>query len=105
MKFLVTGRMPLAEGNRLIKSGKLAGTLQAALEAVKPDAVYFGLKDGQRAMYAIVEMSDASQLPAVCEPLFLTFGGDIECIPVMTQQDLGKAGPAIEASVKKFGSQ
>lgn len=27
MKFLLTARMPLAEGNRLIKSGKLAGTL------------------------------------------------------------------------------
>ena len=104
MKFLLTARMPLAEGNRLIKSGKLAGTLQAALESIKPEATYFGLKDGQRTLYAIVEMTDASQLPAMCEPLFLSFGGDIECTPVMTPQDLGKAAPAIEASVKKFGA-
>ena len=104
MKFLLTGRMPLEAGNRMIKSGKLAGALQGVLEAIKPDAVYFGLKDGQRSIFAIVEMSDASQLPAICEPLFLTFGGEIDCIPVMTPQDLAKAGPTIEASVKKFGA-
>jgi hypothetical protein len=104
MKFLLTGKMPIEEGNRLIKSGKLAGVLQAALESIKPEAVYFGLKDGQRTIYLIVEMSDASQIPSICEPLFLSFGGNIELTPLMTQQDLGKAIPGIEAAVKKFGS-
>lgn len=104
MKFLLIAKMPIEEGNRLIKAGKLAGTLQSVLDSIKPEAAYFGLKDGVRTMYLIVEIGEASQLPSICEPLFLGFGGDVEITPVMTQPDLGKAIPGIDAAVKKFGS-
>jgi hypothetical protein len=104
MKFLITATMPVEKGNQMIKHGKLSATVQSVVEALKPEAAYFGLKGGTRAMYLIVEMSDASQLPAIAEPLFLGFDAAIEAIPVMQSQDLMKAGPAIEAAVKKFGA-
>ena len=104
MKFLVIGSMPVEAGNQLAKQGKLASVIQSVLDSIKPEAVYFIAKDGKRTMLMIVEMQDASQLPAIAEPLFLAFNGSVECYPVMLPQDLMKAGPAIEAAAKKFGS-
>src|SRR5580692_11377619 len=104
MKFLLTASMSGEAGNNLAKQGKLGSSIQAVLEAIKPEAVYFGAKDGMRTMYAIVEMQDASQIPSIAEPLFLTMNAKIDLIPVMTPAGLAKAGPSIEAAVKKFGS-
>ena len=104
MKFMVIGSMPTEAGNRLIKSGKLASTMQAMLESIKPEAVYFTERNGKRTVFMIVEMHDASQIPAIAEPMFLGFDGEVEFHPVMLPADLQKAGPGIEAAVKKFGS-
>ena len=50
-----------------------------------------------------VNMQDASQIPALAEPWFLAFQASIDIVPVMTPEDLKKAGPAIEQAVKKYG--
>ena len=42
------------------------------------------------------------QIPAIAEPWFLAFNASIEIHPVMTLDDLAKAGGAIENAVKKF---
>jgi hypothetical protein len=48
-------------------------------------------------------MADVSQIPAVAERLFLWLNADVEFLPVMTPEDLGKAGAAIAAATKKWG--
>jgi hypothetical protein len=48
-------------------------------------------------------MDDASQMPALAEPWFLAFNASVEVLPVMASEDLGRAGPAIENAVKKYG--
>jgi len=50
-----------------------------------------------------VNFDDASKIPAVAEPLFLWLKADLEFIPVMLADDLGRAGSAISAAVKKWG--
>jgi hypothetical protein len=102
MKFLMTAQMSGEAGNQLAKQGKLGTSIQSVLDTIKPEAVYFGAKDGMRTMFAIVEMQDASQIPAIAEPLFLSLNAKIDFIPVMTPADLAKAGPSIEAAAKKF---
>lgn len=47
-------------------------------------------------------MSDASQIPALAEPFFLSMNASVEMYPAMTPEDLMKAGPSIEAAVKKY---
>lgn len=57
--------------------------------------------DGCRGGYVVVNMDDASQIPALAEPLLLGLGSAIQVHPVMSPEDLEKATPAIEQAAKK----
>ena len=85
------------------KNGFVGSTIQSILTDLKPEAVYFTDNNGQRAGFIFLEMQDASQIPAIAEPWFLAFNASLEIHPVMTPEDLAKAGGAIEAAVKKYG--
>ena len=50
----------------------------------------------------VVNVEDASQIPAYAEPWFLTFDADVKFRPVMTVEDLGRAN--LEALGKKWSS-
>ena len=41
-------------------------------------------------------MDDASQIPAIAEPLLIGLDATVEIHPVMTAEDLGRATPVIE---------
>ena len=51
----------------------------------------------------VVDMEDASQIPAVVEPLFLAFGATIEIELVMSPDNFAAAAPAIEQAAHKYG--
>ena len=103
MRFMVTASWPVAAGNAAARAGTLGETVQTILEDIKPEAVYFAAQDGKRTAIMIVDMADASELPAIAEPWFLAFDASVDATPVMLPEDLAKAGPAIESAVKKFG--
>ena len=63
-------------------------TIQAIMEDLKPEAAYFTDVDGDRGGYFIVNMDDASQIPAVLEPLFQALDATIKVHVVMTPEDL-----------------
>jgi len=49
-------------------------------------------------------MEDASQIPAMVEPLFLQVGATLHMQPVMTAEDLrGAAGEALQEMGQKYG--
>ena len=77
--------------------------MESIMEDLKPEAAYFVEDDGRRTGYIVVNIDDPSQIPAVVEPFFLGFNAEVEIHPAMTTEDLGKAGPAIESAVKKYG--
>ncbi len=103
MRFMVTTRVPMETGNALMKEGRLNQTIQSVLEDLKPEAAYFTDVDGARGGYLIVNMDDASQLPAMAEPLFFGLGATIQVHLVMTAEDLQKATPALEQAAQKYG--
>ena len=103
MRFLVKASFEVEAGNALAKKGTLGATVQSILVDLKPEAAYFVAENGKRTAFLIVNMEDASQLPAVAEPWFLAFNASIEATPVMLAEDLAKAGPAIEQAAKKYG--
>lgn len=68
MRFLLKVSMSAEAGNAAVKSGKLGETMAHILKEQTPEAVYFAAVDGLRTGFLVVNMTDASQLPAIAEP-------------------------------------
>ena len=103
MKYIMKVSMPGETANLRIKDPQFAAKMQEALTEVKAEAAYFGTICGDRGGYIIVNIDNASEMPAKAEPFFLWLNAEIDFLPVMTPEDLGKAGPAMEAAVRKWG--
>lgn len=103
MRFLVKVSIPVETGNAMIKSGALPKTIDSILSDLKPEAAYFAEEGGKRTGYIFLDIQEPSQIPAVAEPWFLAFNASVEFHPAMSADDLKRAGPAIEESVKKYG--
>ena len=77
--FAKTGTVALPDFSLPHRSGKRFGqgrkarpeTVQSIVEELNPEAAYFTDMDGARGGYLIINMVDASQIPAMAEPLFL----------------------------------
>ena len=102
MRVLFKISMPVEAGNAAAKDGFKA--IQSILEQQKPEAAYFVAENGKRTGILIINMKDASEIPAIAEPWFLALNAAIEATPVMTPADLQKAAPAITQAVKTYGS-
>jgi hypothetical protein len=103
MRFLLRLRIPNEAGNAMVRDPEFGAKFQSALKDVGAEAAYLSAVDGQRGGFVVVNMDDASRIPAVAEPFFNWLKADVEFIPVMLPDDLAKAGPAINAAVKKWG--
>jgi hypothetical protein len=103
MRFMLSFRVPTEKANAAISDGSFPRTLQSIMEDLKPEAAYFTDVDGARGGYLIINIDDASQLPAMAEPLFFGLGATIEVHLVMTPDDLQKATPALEQAAQKYG--
>ena len=95
MRFMLKFRFPTDQGNTLARDGRLNQTVRSIVEGLNPEAAYFTDVDGARGGYLVINMDDASQIPAMAEPLFLGLGATIELHAVMTPEDLAKADQAI----------
>src|SRR5689334_12747147 len=102
MHFLVKVTIPVEAGNSMVRDPKFGKKLGDILSDLKPKATYFGVDGGQRTMFLIVDVADASRIPAIAEPFWLSFEASVECIPIMTEKDFLKAVPHIERAAKKY---
>jgi hypothetical protein len=104
MRMLLRVSIPVEAGNAAAKAGILGSTIERILADLKPEAVYFFADDnGQRTGSIVFDMQDASQIPAIAEPWFLAFNAKVSLRPVMSPQDLAKAGPSIVHAAEQFG--
>ncbi len=92
MRMLLNISIPHEPFNTAVKDGTAGQKLARIVDEIKPEAVYFTEQHGQRGAIMIVEMSDASKIPALAEPWFLIFNANVEFRVVMTPDDLQKAG-------------
>jgi hypothetical protein len=88
MRTMMKITVPVAPGNKAIRDGSLPRVIQMTLEKLKPEAAYFGLENGKRTGVVFFELADPSQVPVICEPLFMELDAEIELVPVMSAQDL-----------------
>lgn len=104
MRMLLRVSIPVESGNAAAKAGTLGSTIEKILADLKPEAAYFiADDDGNRSGSMVFDMQDQSQIPSVAEPWFLAFNAKVSIRPVMTPQDLAKAGPSIANAAKQFG--
>jgi hypothetical protein len=101
MHFLIRATIPVDAGNAMVK-GDMDATMAKVMGDVRPEAAYFAVADGQRTIFMIVDIAEAAELTRVVEPLWLAFEADVEAMPVLTQDDFGKAGPIIAGVVAKY---
>ena len=88
MRMLLKVSVPVEHGNDAAKSGALQRTIQATIEALKPEAAYFYPEDGKRTAVMVFDMKGSWQLPATVEPLFQALGAGVYLTPVMNGEDL-----------------
>ena len=104
MKYIMKVRMPSGdEGNNLLRDPQFGQKMENILKEVKAEASYWTTICGNRGGYVIVNMEDASEMVAKAEPFFFGFKAEVTFSPVMTMQDLAKAGPAMGAAMKNWG--
>jgi hypothetical protein len=97
---LVHAKLPHEPFNTAVRNGTAGKLIEKILVEIKPEAVYFTEYDGHRGAILIVDIADASKVPAIAEPFFLSFNADVTFHIVMTPEDLGRAG--LEAIGQKW---
>src|SRR5919202_2423417 len=103
MRIMIAFSIQPDKGDALIKEGRIGETMQSILEDLQPEAAYFTDVDGTRGGYLVVNMEDASQIPAMTEPLLLGLGATVHMQPVMTAEDLrGAAGESLQQMGQKY---
>jgi hypothetical protein len=104
MRMLLRVSIPVETGNAAAKAGTLGTTIERILADLKPEAVYFFADDdGKRTGSIVFDMKDASQIPGIAEPWFLSFNAQVTFRPVMNPQDLATAGPSIAKAAQQYG--
>jgi len=92
MRILLTATLPHHKFNAAVKDGTVGAKIGKILDAIKPESVYFTEFCGKRTAVLVVDLPDASKIPALAEPWFLTFEADVQIHPCMTPDDLKHAG-------------
>ena len=90
MRMMLKVAIPVEVGNKASKDGSLPRTIQSTLDRLKPEAAYFLAEDGKRTALFFFNMQDASQIPAIAEPLFMGMNASLTMLPVMNAEDLQK---------------
>lgn len=101
MRFLLKITAPNESFNDFVRNGTVGAKMQQILAETKPEAAYFTEMNGKRTAILIVNLVNVSEIPAFAEPWFLLFNAEVEFHPVMSGEDLGKAG--LEELGKKWG--
>jgi hypothetical protein len=92
MRMLINVEIPHEPFNTAVRHGTVGATIRRILEEIKPEAIYFTEQNGHRGATLIVNVDQASQIPALAEPWFLNFNADCQFRIAMTPEDLEQAG-------------
>ncbi len=90
MRTLLRARMDTRAANEAFRNGTLGKVVEGLMTQLKPEAAYFTALDGGRSAILVFDMQDPSQMPAICEQLFLELEAEVELHPVMNADDLKK---------------
>ena len=90
MRMMLKVQLPVESGNEAVRTGRIGEVLAAVVPRLQPEAMYFGVEDGERTAYAFFQLEDPSVIPVIAEPLFQNLDASIHLAPVMTLDELQK---------------
>src|SRR5215207_5050483 len=88
MRMMLKVTFPTEVGNRVLQDGSFSKIMEDTMSRLKPEAAYFVADKGRRCAMLFFDMRDASDIPAIAEPLFVGLHAEIEFLPVMNVDDL-----------------
>ena len=91
MRMLMNITIPPEPFNTAVRDGSAGLTIKRILEETKPESVYFTERDGERGAVLIVNVVNASDIPALAEPWYLSFEAAVEFRVAMTPDDLTRS--------------
>jgi len=92
MHILLNVSIPHEDFNAAVRDGSVGQKLKRILDDLRPEAAYFTEMHGQRGVVLVVDLPDASKIPALAEPCFLTFRANVEFKMIMSPIELANAG-------------
>lgn len=98
MRMLLRATMDTQKSNDAVRNGQVPDLVKAMMDQLKPEAAYFTADRGRRSFLFVFDMTDSSQLPPICEPLFQQLGADITVQPCMNVEDLQRGLNAVGSS-------
>ena len=101
MRMMMTVEFPLEPFNTVVRNGTAGSIMKKILDDAKPEAAYFGERDGKRGGVLIVDVAKPSDVPRLAEPWFLSFNAEVKFRVAMTPEDLAQAD--LNALGKKWG--
>src|SRR5262245_29493860 len=101
MRALLDIRFPHEQFNEAVRNGTAGAKIEKILATLNPEAVYFTEREGRRTALIVVDVPDASKIPSLAEPWFLTFNADFRVRILMSADDLKKSG--LEQLGKQWG--
>ena len=101
MRMLMKVSLPHEPFNTAVRDGSAGKKMGQIMADIKPEAAYFTEMNGKRTGILIVDLPNPSAVPALAEPWFLLFNGEVEFHVVMSPEDLAKSG--LEELGKKWG--
>ena len=101
MRMMMLAQFPLEPFNTGVCNGTAGSTMKKILDDIKPEAAYFGEREGKRGCVLILDVASAADVPRIAEPFFLSFNAEVEFRVCMLPEDLAKAN--LEELGKKWG--
>jgi hypothetical protein len=95
MRMMLKVTFPTEKASHAIKDGSFQNIMESTMTKLMPEASYFLADKGCRCAMLFFDMQDASDIPAIVEPLFESLGVSVELQPVMNGDDLRKGLSAL----------
>jgi hypothetical protein len=103
MKFLFEIKIPTDVGNEKLQNGSLMKDIPRVLEEIRPEATYYGVSGGRRAIYLVVELDKSSRLPEVAELFWQRLHAEVCVNLILDAEEFKEAGSGIERVTKNKG--
>jgi hypothetical protein len=98
MKFLAKIVMPTAEENPSVAAPDFNARMLALVKQVRAERAYFATQeDGRRVDHIVVNVADATELPAIAAPFYAWLGVKVEFLPQMSAADVEVMRPQFDA--------